>query len=145
MGQQTNLDRHLRKHENDGPTILDGLGPRAKSYLVRMAPRAVAAVVAATQAAAAAATSPNGSSPRDSPLTNSSTNLAFKSNVGGGGSGGGSSGENSSCPDSSSDSGNSGSAISVSGGLTSAPAQTDSKRLKSRSGLNRVTQVEVAK
>lgn len=51
FGQQTNLDRHLRKHENDGPTILDGLGPRAKSYLVRMAPRAVAAVVAATQAA----------------------------------------------------------------------------------------------
>lgn len=59
FGQQTNLDRHLRKHENDGPTILDGLGPRAKSYLVRMAPRAVAAVVAATQAAvAAAATKP---------------------------------------------------------------------------------------
>ena len=55
FGQQTNLDRHLRKHENDGPTILDGLGPRAKSYLVRMAPRAVAAVVAATQAAVAAA------------------------------------------------------------------------------------------
>merc|ERR1712012_582401 len=54
FGQQTNLDRHLRKHENDGPTILDGLGPRAKSYLVRMAPRAVAAVVAATQAAVAA-------------------------------------------------------------------------------------------
>lgn len=47
FGQQTNLDRHLRKHENDGPTILDGLGPRAKSYLVRMAPRAVPAVVSA--------------------------------------------------------------------------------------------------
>merc|ERR1712223_185608 len=55
FGQQTSLDRHLRKHENDGPTILDGLGPRAKSYLVRMAPRAVAAVVAAAQAAVAAA------------------------------------------------------------------------------------------
>jgi hypothetical protein len=50
FGQQTNLDRHLRKHENDGPTILDGLGPRAKSYLVRMAPRAVAAVVSAVAA-----------------------------------------------------------------------------------------------
>lgn len=61
FGQQTNLDRHLRKHENDGPTILDGLGPRAKSYLVRMAPRAVAAVVAATQAAVAASSKSNAS------------------------------------------------------------------------------------
>merc|ERR1712037_423605 len=34
FGQQTNLDRHLRKHENDGPTILDGLGPgRHKFFL----------------------------------------------------------------------------------------------------------------
>ena len=71
FGQQTNLDRHLRKHENDGPTILDGLGPRAKSYLVRMAPRAVAAVVAATQAAANAAKQTNGGSLRDSPLRSS--------------------------------------------------------------------------
>ena len=71
FGQQTNLDRHLRKHENDGPTILDGLGPRAKSYLVRMAPRAVAAVVAATQAAANAAKQSNGGSLRDSPLRSS--------------------------------------------------------------------------
>merc|ERR1719384_2309161 len=71
FGQQTNLDRHLRKHENDGPTILDGLGPRAKSYLVRMAPRAVAAVVAATQAAANAAKNSNGASLRDSPLKSS--------------------------------------------------------------------------
>ena len=62
----------MRKHENDGPTILDGLGPRAKSYLVRMAPRAVAAVVAATQAAVAAAGKnevPNGVSPCDSPMS----------------------------------------------------------------------------
>jgi hypothetical protein len=62
FGQQTNLDRHLRKHENDGPTILDGLGPRAKSYLVRMAPRAVAAVVSAvtasTNSLASSSTSP---------------------------------------------------------------------------------------
>ena len=70
FGQQTNLDRHLRKHENDGPTILDGLGPRAKSYLVRMAPRAVAAVVAATQAAANAANKSNGASLREAPLKN---------------------------------------------------------------------------
>merc|ERR1712223_415556 len=125
FGQQTNLDRHLRKHENDGPTILDGLGPRAKSYLVRMAPRAVAAVVAATQAAAAAANSPNGGSPRETPLNNPATNSnlpALKS------SSGGSSGEISSCgPDSSSDS-NSGSS-----------ATAESKRLKSRQALNRVT------
>ena len=140
FGQQTNLDRHLRKHENDGPTILDGLGPRAKSYLVRMAPRAVAAVVAATQAAAAATNSPenlrNGSLPRDSPLKNSSTGLALKNNVLGGGGGGGSSGETSSCPDSSSDSGNSGSAVSVSGGGGdggATAAQNETKRLKNRS------------
>merc|ERR1712025_351393 len=82
FGQQTNLDRHLRKHENDGPTILDGLGPRAKSYLVRMAPRAVAAVVAATQAAAAAANSPNGGSPRETPLNNATSNLPLKSSGG---------------------------------------------------------------
>ena len=73
FGQQTNLDRHLRKHENDGPTILDGLGPRAKSYLVRMAPRAVAAVVAATQAAQQANKPSNGVSLRESPLKNSAT------------------------------------------------------------------------
>jgi len=150
FGQQTNLDRHLRKHENDGPTILDGLGPRAKSYLVRMAPRAVAAVVAATQAAAAATNSPenlrNGSLPRDSPLKNSSTGLALKNNVLGGGGGGGSSGETSSCPDSSSDSGNSGSAVSVSGGGGGATAaQNETKRLKNRSTLNNRVQVEVAK
>jgi len=136
FGQQTNLDRHLRKHENDGPTILDGLGPRAKSYLVRMAPRAVAAVVAATQAAAAAANnsanSPNGGSPRETPLNNANATLPngpLKSS-----SAGGSSGENSSCgPDSSSDS-NSGSS-----------AAAESRRLKSKQALNRVTQVEVAK
>ena len=116
----------MRKHENDGPTILDGLGPRAKSYLVRMAPRAVAAVVAATQAAAAAANSPNGGSPRETPLNNPATN----SNLPGlKCSSGGSSGEISSCgPDSSSDS-NSGSSA----------AAVDSKRLKSRQALNRVT------
>ena len=73
FGQQTNLDRHLRKHENDGPTILDGLGPRAKSYLVRMAPRAVAAVVAATQAAQQANKPSNGASLREAPLKNSTT------------------------------------------------------------------------
>ena len=127
---------------------MDGLGPRAKSYLVRMAPRAVAAVVAATQAAAAATNSPenlrNGSLPRDSPLKNSSTGLALKNNVLGGGGGGGSSGETSSCPDSSSDSGNSGSAVSVSGGGATA-AQNETKRLKNRSTLNNRVQVEVAK
>merc|ERR1719162_304717 len=150
FGQQTNLDRHLRKHENDGPTILDGLGPRAKSYLVRMAPRAVAAVVAATQAAVAANLPENlrnGSLPRDSPLKNSSTGLALKNNVLGGGGGGGSSGETSSCPDSSSDSGNSGSAVSVSGGGGggATAAQNETKRLKNRSTLNNRVQVEVAK
>ena len=130
---------------------MDGLGPRAKSYLVRMAPRAVAAVVAATQAAAAANNSPenlrNGSLPRDSPLKNSSTGLALKNNVlGGVGGGGGSSGETSSCPDSSSDSGNSGSAVSVSGGASGATAaQNETKRLKNRSTLNNRVQVEVAK
>merc|ERR1719464_1509309 len=140
------ISSNLQKHVNDGPTILDGLGPRAKSYLVRMAPRAVAAVVAATQAAAAATNSPenlrNGSLPRDSPLKNSSTGLALKNNVLGGGGGGGSSGETSSCPDSSSDSGNSGSAVSVSGGAT--VAQNETKRLKNRSTLNNRVQVEVA-
>lgn len=131
---------------------MDGLGPRAKSYLVRMAPRAVAAVVAATQAAAAANNSPenlrNGSLPRDSPLKNSSTGLALKNNVlGGVGGGGGSSGETSSCPDSSSDSGNSGSAVSVSGGGDggATAAQNETKRLKNRSTLNNRVQVEVAK
>ena len=130
---------------------MDGLGPRAKSYLVRMAPRAVAAVVAATQAAAAATNSPenlrNGSLPRDSPLKNSSTGLALKNNVLGGGGGGGSSGETSSCPDSSSDSGNSGSAVSVSGGGGggATAAQNETKRLKNRSTLNNRVQVEVAK
>ena len=65
FGQQTNLDRHLRKHENDGPTILDGLGPRAKSYLVRMAPRAVAAVVSAVAASSSSLAS-SSSSPASS-------------------------------------------------------------------------------